>query len=717
MPNKLSRRQGVTLLEMMIGAIIIAVISLAGWVSVSAMSRSGEMSRNLVTGVNLLQQSQEEVRRIAQVEAIFDTLENCDFPPDNAPKLTCGLKDLSGEYAGFSRTLQVSTENGSTELKRVLVTIQWRELGQDKQRQSVALLSRPPQPLAGNLKGLVCSEDEDQVPFGGIRVELDANTSTASYSTSSVNVVDDDGANYNFADFDTGRFIVPAGTYTLTVDDSRFQPYTHPTPVIIPSNGEEIVNFCLEPKPDEAVIFGDVIDQTTGNPVGTFNRGRINLYRDGRRLQRISNRRNYSFTIAFTDTNPQTFTVNTHDAFRLGYAYAVGGGGTPSCQYLFNREGYSTAVVQPDFSLVCSNPYNGNSAVDRIEVYPGDNLKVDLPVVPVPEVLINGRVVDSNGQAVANATVRARWPRSDGSYDWRKGNTLQTVMTDGNGDFTFSVPAVQGLFANNSPGNNFLQVWARGTVSVMTCCDVLRNVQRDSQLVFAGPLYPGDTPRDIGTLVISSQDQDCGNVGGIITDDFSGNTLPGVNVNISAIDITDGMGEYLMECAAGQSGYRLPTRNYRFTSIRGGYYTNQSVGNSQYTRRGSSGYDVGINTATTTNYDARMWPRGFANITVTVFDQTTGQPMEGVTVVFDPYFGSNVTQTTSGGVVTFNNVPETWPPPGLPNDGYYRLNVSNHRIQINHDPANYQPYEEVIQDLEAGETMSITVFLRRNGGV
>ncbi|MBZ0165457.1 MAG: hypothetical protein K8I00_01530, partial [Candidatus Omnitrophica bacterium] len=532
-----------------------------------------------------------------------------------------------------------------------------------------------------------------------------------------IGAVDPDGTNYDFSDFSTGRFILPAGTYALTVEDARYYPYTHPGGVIIPSNGEETVDFCLTPKPEEAVIFGDVIDQGTGNPLGTFNRGRIDLYQNGSRRQYVSNRRNYSFTIAFSDTNPQSFTVNTQDAFRLGYAYAVGGGGAPSCQYVYNREGFSTAVVQPDMSLVCSNPYNGNSSADRIQVFPGDNVRVDLPVVPVPEVIITGRVTDSVGQPVNNATIRARWPRSDGSYDWRKGDALQTVTTDGSGRFTFSVPAVQAMFPDTNPGSNYLQVWARGTVSVMTCCDTTQNVQRNSQTIFAGPLVPAAPPRDIGTLIIPSQDEQCGNVGGTIIDDFTNNALPGVNVNVSATDITDGTGDYLIACQAAQTGYRLPIGTYRFTGQRNGYYTNQSAGNDQYNRRGSGGYDIRINTDATSDYDARMWPRGTANIIVTVFDQTTGQPMDGVAVVFDPYFGSNVNQTTTAGVVTFNNVPETWPPPGIPNDGYYKTNSRDHNIEINHDPANYQPYSAVIQNLQAGETRSITVYLRRNGGV
>lgn len=726
MPSINRNNKGLTLVEMMVGVLVIALISVAGWISVSVMSRSQDMSRNIVTAANLLQQSQEEVRRVAQADTVFDMLDRCDFPPDHAD-LDCGLRDLSGDtiFTGFDRSLQVTLVNGSPELKRAVVTVTWNDLnGSARQRRSVAYLSRPPDPLAGNLKGFVCSEDADMDPFGGIRIELESTTTTASYSTTSVGFTDDDGANFSFAEFDgfanfgQGRFILPAGTYVLTVDDNRFQPYTHPVPITISPNEEKSdLSFCLTPKPDEARIFGRVIDQSTGQLISTFSRGQINLYQNGGRVTRTSNQRTYSFTINFDDTAPQYFTVNTTDAFRLGYAYAVGSAGAPSCSFQFQREGYSTAVVQDDTSLTCFNPYNGSSAADRIEVRPGDNIQLDLPVTPVPEVVITGRVIDSNGQPVANATVRARWPRSD-YQDWRKGTQLQTAATDNSGNFTFRVPAVQAMFPASDPNRNYLEVWARGRVAVMTCCDLVQNVDRDSNRAYPGPLFPGDPPRDIGTLVISAQDQDCGNVGGTVIDDATGNALPGVSVDVAITDITDATGDYEIACDPAQTGYRLQTNSYRFTAQRSGYYTNQSQGNDQYNRRGSGGYDVRINTDTVTDYDARMWPRGFANVTVTVFDQTTGQSMDGVAVVLDPYSGSNVTQvTTGGGVATFSNVPETWPPVGLPSDGYYQTGTRNHGLEINHDPANYQPHAEVIQDLRSGETRSIIIQLRRNGGV
>ena len=722
-----TNNQGVTLVEMIVGAIVVGLVSLAGWTAISITSRSHEMSRNVVTAANLLQLSQEEVRRIARADTVFDTLENCDFPPEHVSngKQRCGLNDLSTapEFTGFDRDLVVTTDSGSSELKRALVTVSWTELGQLKQRRSLILLSRPPQPLAGNLKGFLCSEADDMAPFGGVRVELNSTSTSASFSTTSVGLVDTDGANYNFADFDgfdnfgQGRYVLPAGSYVLSVDDDRFEPYTHPTPITISSNSERRVDFCLTPKPESATIFGEVIDNATGQLISTFSRGRINLYQNGSRLQRVDNRRTYSFNIDFDDSDPKYFTLNTHDSFRLGYAYPVGSGGSPSCVYAYNREGYSTAVVQEDLSLICGNPYNGNGVSDRIEVFPGDNIQVNLPVTPVPEVIITGRVVDSDGQPVANATIRARWPRSDGSRDWYKGSALQTATTDGSGQFSFSVPAVQAMFANSNPVNNYLQVWARGSVSIKVCCDVQRNVNRNSNTLYPGPLFPGDGPRDIGTLVISSQDEQCGDVGGTVIDDATGNTLDGVEVRISQTEFTDGAGDYIIACEQGQTGYRLQARRYNFRGIRAGYYTNESRGNDQYQRRANNGYDANIIADTLIDYDARMWPQGFATVVVNVFDQTTGLPMDGVEVMLDPYFGSNVTQTTMGGVATFSGVVETWPPPGLPADGYYRTNVQNHGLEIDHDPANYQPHSETIQNLEAGETRNITVFLRRNGGV
>lgn len=711
-------KKGFTLIEAMVGAVVITLISLATWTAVTVLTKSDELSRNRLNAVNLLQQSQEEVRRVAQIDSIFDSLETCQFPnPNNPPANTCGLSSIATTFPGFIRTVNVNRENGSTELKRVLTTVQWNESGEAKQMQSLILLSRPPEPLAGNLIGFVSSQSQSATPLSGIAIKIDSNDSAASYTTTSAGVVDSKGANFNFADVVSGKFILPAGSYTLSVNDNRFFPYIHPASIVVPSNGEIFVAFELEPKPDNAVIFGNVVNLTNGATLNSFSGGLINLYQNGSRLNQTANQRSYSFSIPFNTSVPQEFTLNTHDAFRAGFAYSVSAGGSPSCQFLLNREGYSTAVVQSDSSLVCSNPYNGNGASDRINVFPGDSLRVDLPVVPVPEVLITGRVVTSSGNPIPNATIRARWPRSDGSYDWIKQGVLQTVTTNSSGQFTFSVPAVQGMFSNSNPTSNFLQVWAIGSVPVLTCCNIVQNEQRNSPTQFVGPLFPSDPVRNIGDLVITVVDKQCGNVGGTVIDDFTKNNLPGVNVTVSVSDTTDAMGQYLIECTSSQTGYRIETGQYRFTGQRNGYYTNQSAGNDQYVPRGSNGNDVRILTDTVADYDARLWPVGVGNINVTVLDQTTGQPMNGVNVVFNPYFGPNVVRTTTSGVVNFVNVSETWPPPGIPNDGYYQLSPKNHAIEINHDPANYQPHVEVISNFSAGETLNITIMLRRNGGV
>jgi len=715
----LLNKKGFTLIEAIVGAIIIALISLATWTAVTVLTKTDEMSRNRINAINLLQQSQEEVRRVAQIDSIFDTLETCQFPdPNNPPANTCGLSDITSNFPGFVRSLSVSRENGSTELKRALTTVQWNESGEIEQMQSLILLSRPPEPLAGNLIGFVSSQEQTAVPLNGIAIRLDFINSTATYTTTSAGAVDSKGANFNFADVVSGRFILPAGAYTLTVNDNRFFPYTHPTSIVVPSNGEVFVSLELEPKPDNAVVFGDVINLSTGAIVSNFGGGLISLYQNGSQRNQVANQRNYSFSIPFNNSDPQEFTLNTQDAFRSGFAYSVASGGLPSCQFLFNREGYSTAVVQSDSSLVCSNPYNGNTASDRINVFPGDSLRVDLAVVPVPEVLITGRVVNSLGNPIANATIRARWPRSDGSFDWIKQGSLQTVTTNSSGQFTFSVPAVQGMFPNSNPTSNFLQVWAIANVPVMTCCNIVQNEQRSSPTRFIGPLFPSSPMTNIGDLVITVVDKRCGNVGGDVIDDFTKNNLPGVNVTVSLSDTTDATGHYLIECASGQTGYRIETGQYRFTGQRTGYYTNQSAGNDQYARRGSNGNDVNILTDNVIDYDARLWPVGVGRINVTVIDQTTGQPMDGVNVVFNPYFGSNIVRTTAGGgVAIFNNVPETWPPPALPADGYYQMSLRNHALEINHDPANYQSHIEVISDFTAGETLNITIMLRRIGGV
>lgn len=712
-------KKGFTLIEAIVGAVVIALISLATWTAVTVMTKTDEMSRNRINAVNLLQQSQEEIRRAAQINSIFDGLETCQFPnPSTPPANTCGLSDITTAFPGYFRVMNVTRENGSTELKRVVTTVQWRESSEVKQMQSVILLSRPPEPLAGNLIGFVSSESQPAIPLGGIAIKVDLNSATASYTTTSAGAVDSKGANFNFADVVSGKFILPAGAYTLTVNDNRYFPYTHPTSIVVPSNGEVFVSLELEPKPDNAVIFGNVINLATGAVVNSFSGGVISLYQNGSSLNQVGNQRTYSFTVPFNSSAPRKFTLNTQDAFRAGYAYSVSSGGLPSCQFMFNREGYSTAVVQADNSLVCGNPYNGNAASDRINVFPGDSKQVDLTVTPVPEVLITGRVVNSSGNPIPNATIRARWPRSDGSFDWIKQGVLQTVTTNASGQFTFSVPAVQGMFPNSNPTSNFLQVWAMANVPVLSCCNLVQTEQRSSPTRFIGPLFPSDPARNIGDLVITVVDKQCGNVGGDVIDDFTKNNLPGVNVTVALSDTTDATGHYLIECSTGQTGYRIETGQYRFTGQRNGYYTNQSVGNDQYARRGSNGNDVNILTDTLIGYNARLWPMGTGRINVTVLDQTTGLPMDGVSVVFDPYFGANVVRTTSGGgVASFINVPETWPPPSVPNDGYYQMSPRNHVIQINHDPANYQPHTEVISNFNAGNTLNVTILLRRIGGV
>lgn len=717
--RKLSNR-AFTLIEVLVGSIVIAAISLSAWTAMTVLTKTSEMSRNRSIAVNLLQQSQEEIRRIAQVDATFDTLATCQFPGPATPPVTCGLADTTVTFPEHTRTMNVTLEGGSPELKRVLTTVQWTENGRAQQVQSVMLLSRPPEPLPGNILGLVSSTTQPGVPLSGIPINIAFTTSTATYSTTSAGTVDGAGANFDFAEVGTGKYLLPTGDYSLTVTASGYFPYTHPTNVTVGSNSPTFVSFELQPLPEDATITGRVVYGGTSTTVASFNIARVHLHDDGSRQGEVVNQSSYSFTIPFTDSLPKTFSVNTWQAYRAGYVFQVNSGGAPSCNFTYNREGYSTAVVQADTSLICSNPYFGNAASDRLTVMPGDNLVVDLSVIPVPEITITGRVVDSDLNPIANATVRARWPRSTGStgYDWRRdGGSIVTATSQADGTFSFNVPVVQEMFPNSNPSQNYLRVWARGQVSIVRCCDNPQTVTRNSALRLIGPLDSSQDGTDFGDFIISKEDEDCGDVGGNIIDDLTTNSLDNVDVNISATDVTDAVGRYDIVCPPAETGFRLRRGSYRFRGTRSGYYQNDSNGNNQYARRTSNGRDVYIQTDTKIEYDARMWPRGFGNIEVTVLDQTTGLPMDGVDVRFSPYSGSSTTLTTVAGDVTFTALPETWPPPGLPNDGYYRTNSRTHTISINHDPANYLPATQVIPNLNDGDTLSITIMLQRVGGV
>ncbi len=701
-----------TLIELLTTVAIITVASATAWITVSVLTQSSETSRNRATAVNLLQKSLEEIRRFSRFsQNDYDRLSTCQFPADASSPNPCGLEPIA-DFPGFTRSMTVTDQFGSAELKKVEVTVTWSELGQARTMTSVAMLSRPPNPLPGNVIGVVRSNagGNPLIPNATITLTLGA----ATFSTQSAGALSAKGVNFDFID-SSGKFMIPPGSWNLTATHNSYDNYTHPSPVVVDSNQEVRVlpDIIMNPKPQDATIFGRLVFVGSNNPIPGFNGGQINLLENGGLSQQTVNANAFSFTVPFNSPTQRCFTVNTTNAYRAGYAFRVNSLGAPSCSFDFQANGWSSAVMQGG-TLVCSNPYNGGPALggldpDTICVNPGDRTSVNPELENVPTVTINGNVVDSNGNRVPNATVYAYWPRSAGSPFWG------AVTANVTGDFSIQVPAAQSLFPDGSPSQFHVMIFAQGQVQVMTCCDAVSNVARQSNSVYIGPLKEGDPARNNVTLTIPIVNSLCGNLDGIITDASTGSGLNAALVQVAGANTnTAGSGQYQYVCPG--TGYRLNSGSYIFRALKGNYYDFISSGNSWYQPQANAAVLVNQ----TKSYDAKLFPIGYGTITGTVRDAGTASPLANASVTLTLYNGAVMSTTTgASGTFQFNSVLETWPPSTLPpGDPYFRYGAIGHPgISVSHSSGFYDPASQGIPRLNRGETLNLDISLNPKGGM
>jgi len=709
-----SSKKAFTLVEMMIGIILVGLVSSTSWMGVSVLMKSASTAENRSVAVNLLQKSQEEVRRAAGT--FFDQLEVCQFPADvaSAGENRCGFSATAATFPGFSRNLAVTAQEGNADLKRGLITVSWKEFGQDRQLQSVVLLSRPPTPLPGNIIGLVHTLATAGGPVANATISVTQVGGSLSRATLSTGTMDGRGANFNLGEQSTGKFLLPAGSWRLTVSRSGFFPYTHPGLIVVNSNEEVFVDVGLEPLPETAYLTARLINGTSRQALAGFSSGVINLYKDGTRFATVSDRPSNRFAIPFIDSQPQCFTLNTTRAYRAGYA-----GAPPSCnpQIPYTADGWSSSRNGAAGELVCGHSWNGGPATggddpDRICVNPGDDLTVDVPLVPVPRATVTGRVVNNiDGKGIVGATVYANWPASAGAIRWG------SVLSGENGYFTFSVPAVQDLFADGAAAQNYLQLWAQWTGPLLDCCGTVTQETRRSVTIYVGPLREGNSV-DSGNLVvpIEQRERTCGNAQGHVRDDRNHVPVATAVVQISAVTQTNVNGDYLFACpAASGTAFRLPQGSYEFSAQRSGYYDYRSRGNRWYAR--VSDATILANQAIT--YNARLWPKGYGTITGTVRDRGTGNPVAGAALRVSLYDGTSATvSTNSSGQYRFNSVLETWPPAVLPAaDAYYQHGAASHSLSVTHPSGLYLPYSQGVAALNSGETLVIDIELSIQGNM
>ncbi len=690
-----------TLVEVLTGIIIFALISTCSWFAVSTLFRGEQLTSNRTIAINLLQKSQEELRRASLT--FYDTLETCQFPGPSAVG-SCGLQTLGSDFANYTRSVATSLVDGSTEIKQAIITVNWTDQGRILSMSSAVLLARPPDALPGNVIGTVRSSGSGNPLIPGVTILLAKDTLTPSAVSKGTLEKSKSGmeVNYNFSDTSTKAFNLPVGSWKLTATHPSYYDYTHPVNIIVSSNSElPQIDFMMEPKPLDATIKIQLINGLTKDPLINFSNGYFYIYDDGGKIFTASNITSQVYIVKFRDTTPQNFTINTMAAYRSAYA------GKPTCgSYPYNQNGWSSArVLSDNTTLTCSNPYNGSKVSDRITVNPGDKITVDVPLFPVPTATIKGKVIDQRtGEPLADAKVYAQWPWGD---KWIKDGVEQFTFSDAEGKYSFVVPAVQEITALS------LSVQARKAMTSIGCCETTTAIDRSSNWLAVGGLREGSIV-DVADLKIKSADPfDCGNVKGNIKNGLSGAVIDSANISVQSVTTTTAIsGDYIYQCPS--SGYRLPVGAANFFSWKDTFYDYDSRGNKWYN---PAAIKLNIKSREMVDYPAKLWPVGRGKIIVNVLDSGTKLPISGALVKFINYQGEekNIT-TSSDGIATFNTALETWPPPDLPTDLYYNHTKRTHTLKVTHPSDFYTDVSIVIDSLERDQTLTKTIELDGTGG-
>ncbi len=704
-------RSAFTLVEVLTGIVVFALISTCSWFAVSTLFRGEQLTSNRTIAINLLQKSQEELRKSSQT--FYDQLEICQFPGPAfvlGSNLECGLQNLDSNFINYNRVVKISPYEGSNEIKQAIITVNWKDQGKILSMSSAILLARPPDPLPGNVIGTVRSTTTGNPLIEGVMITLTKDTISQTANSGKTLIKSKSGldVNFNFNDTTTKAFTLPVGTWKLDAKHPKYYDYKHPTDIIVSSNSElPQIDFLMDPKPEDATIHLKLINAKTKLPLINFFNGRYWILDDyietGKYIAYADNLTGADYAIKFKDTNPQSFTINTYWAYRSGYA------GKPSCNgYPYNYHGWSSATVKEDnFTPTCSNPYVGSKASDRITVNPGDNLTVEVPLFPVPTATVKGRVIDEITKApLAGATVYAQWPFGDW---WYKDGFYPFATSDADGNYTYTVPAVQMMTSGS------LRIQARRNMPSMGCCETPTTVDRYSNWISVNGLFEGSIV-EVDDLKIKSADPfNCGNVKGNITNAFSGAAINNATITILGSETnTNALGNYIYQCPS--VGYRLPAGAARFLASESSYYPYDNNGNTWYNTASA----VNIKSNEIVDYPAKLWPIGRGTIIFKIVDEGTDYPIKGAEVKLTLYNSSVLTlKSDDEGSVIFNNVLETWPPIDLPlDDLYFKGKVTYlHKYSVTPPSNLYKTLtDQPTPVLKKEDTLTIPIRLPAGGG-
>lgn len=712
MPKK-PRALGLSLTEVLVSVLIIGLVAITSYTAFSVLSNGNVMSRHRLWAINLSRAALEEVRAAAR-----SNFDNLNVQYTGAPQATA--------IAQFTRTITI-VPTGTANLQRAEVVISWNEAGQARTYQSVALLSRPPVPLPGNIYGNVLDAAGQKIVGARVyatRVGIPpqvVTTSTANNINCPTHPLHNNFS-YHFCAAN-GNFQLPTGNWNLQVRceaPSCTAYFDYPTaPAVIalfppPLNSNEdrqAGDITLQLRPANASIAGRFVASDTGNPILGLS---VNLRQNGAPQQSgTNNAGGFNFpNITFTDANPRCFTVYTMSAYlKGGYCGNFCGPSgvvpdTHSSHPNYNYHGWSSSPVRDVGPPVCANPWLGNALADRICVVAGQNLNLgNIALVPVPRATLQGTVRDSVLNPINNATVHVWWHNGTSStYHW--GN----VSSDANGFYQISVPAEQSLFPNTLGYRLYAR--ADGSASRKCCCNVDCSATVSS-LFYRPALFEGDVHNHDFSLDLVVPDQQCGNLKGEVWDDAFGFHIGSALVTVSQGSLaydqyTDASGQYLY-CCPDPAYSRLPQGSYNITVSRAGYYTFQNTGNTEYKPQAGPSVSAGT---TNTYMQVKLWPRGTGTIRGKLVQQGTTDPVIGAAVNLYCYSDADTGNdqnaiTDANGNFVFNNVIESWPPTAMTGGGSYykKTPARKHSLKFSH-PDHYE-ITRVDQTLDRGQDLDL----------
>lgn len=696
-----SAKRSFTLVEVLVGIMIIALIGVASYQSFFALSAANIMSQNRANATAMAQAAIEEVRAVARA----------NFRPFSSPQTAATIvfpQINQIRFPGFTRQITITSVNPM--LAQADVTIFWNDrfaqAGNANPLQRQYHLSQPiaepPAPLPGNIRGIVTHATTGapvvNVPVIATPLSLAGQPEGTNSATTTQQQIGGAGT-YTFVNSSSRAFQLRAGNWRVQVVGAAGFYDSVPQLGFVGSGQELEINFQLTPLPAPGFIQGSFVDVSNG-----ANINNIGVYVNENN-QRIYNGNNggagFNFQINFQNTNPRSFTVFTWDTYAQRYCgnffdyYNLG--------RQFHHLGWSSAPVQNDGVTVINrtNPWGGNALTDRIQVTPGQIVNLGaIPLSPVPRGRLTGTVTDQGGQPVAGATVNVLW--NVWGVSW--GQTTSAA----DGSYALDIPAAQEMFPANDQ-NYRVRAQASSQMNFIACCDEPGSGNVVSPQAVLGPVFTGDVLTRNFVLPVN-QNTLCGNADGFVRDARTQAALPAATVELYGICLTDANGYYLFRCAAGQrpDACRIPQGDYRVVVRRTGYYDFNSDGNIWYLRRGP----IHITTNQTVRYaDLFLVPQGTGTVTGRVVQPTANGPLPLAGVTVDLYYYGGQWResrvTDSEGRFTFNSVLETWPSVfARSNPGAYPQGSYQHFFKAGFRPARveYSTAQTPAFTLDAGET-------------